>query len=145
MVEQAMPDLPGLQPDVFLPVLVDHVIDPALLRPPRLAARHLRPGQVLQLQGDVLKDVPHPRPFPHPLDEPPGVTEGTPVVVERRNRGDETVDESVDLVGRTVFQLADVGGQENDGHPCPHVGSAEDLCLTDLQHHDRPFSLRLPC
>ena len=65
VVEQAHGQLAGGEADVFLLVLEDDVVDAALAGAARLAAGDLGAGQVLQLQRDVLEDVPHPGALAH--------------------------------------------------------------------------------
>ena len=83
----------GLEPDRLLAVLVDAVV---LARPtgrPRLAVTDVGPGQVLELERDVLGDVADPCPLAQPGDEAAAPPERAGVVLERRQQRDQRVGE----------------------------------------------------
>ncbi len=82
-----------LQPDGLLAVLVDAVVLADRPRRPRLAVADVGPGQVLELERDVLGDVAHPRPVAQPGDEAAAPAERTGVVLERRQQRDERIGE----------------------------------------------------
>ena len=135
VVEEAHGELAGGDADVFLGVGVDDVVDAALAGAARLAAGDLGAGQVLQLQGDVLDDVPHPGAFAHALQEPARLADGAVVLVETGQQLGEVLVEAGDLVGRPLLQLADVDLQQDGRHAGPDVGPAEDGGIADLQRH----------
>ncbi len=83
----------GLQPDGLLAVLVDAVVLADRPGRPRLAVADVGPGQVLELERDVLGDVAHPRPVAQPGDEAAAPAERAGVVLERRQQRDERIGE----------------------------------------------------
>ena len=141
VVQEAAGQLAGGEPDVLLSVLEDDVVDAALARTAGLAARHLRPGQVLQLEGDVLEHVPHPGSLAHPLEEAAAMPEGAPVVVKGGDQIGQALEEPWDVVRRAALELADVEEEMNDRHARPDTRAAVDPRLTDLQHRTNPY----PC
>jgi hypothetical protein len=87
-VQQAHTCLAGSHAEVSLAVLVDDVVDTALVRRARQTAAALRAGQRLQLERDVLQHVPHPGAFAHALDEPAQASQRAVVLVEGRHQAD---------------------------------------------------------
>ena len=83
-----------------------------------LAEGHRLAGDVLQLDGDVLEDVPHPGALVlgQPPDEPAGLAVGAAVLLQPRQRGDEAVVERrPELPGGPLLQLAEVHVEPDDG------------------------------
>ena len=72
VVDETYGKLAGGKTDVFLGVGVDNVVDARLGRATGLASRHLDAGQVLQLEGNVLDDVPGQVPSRRRSRNPPG-------------------------------------------------------------------------
>ena len=98
----------GLDPDVLLAELVDDVVLAVRAGRPGLAVADVGPGQVLELERDVLGDVTGPRPLAQPGDEAAAPAERAGVVLERRQQLDEAVDEAGDLVRRELLEDAEV-------------------------------------
>ena len=135
VVEEAHGQRAGGDADVFLGVGVDDVVDAALAGAARLAAGDLGAGQVLQLEGDVLDDVPHPGAFAHALQEAARLADGAVVLVEAGQQLGEVLVEAGDLVGRPLLQLADVDFEQDGRHAGPDIGAPEDSGVADLQRH----------
>ena len=66
VVDEADGHLAGLEADLLLAVLVDAVVLADLTRRPGLAVAHVSAREVLELERDVLGDVPGPRPLAKP-------------------------------------------------------------------------------
>jgi hypothetical protein len=110
---------PGLQPDRLLAVLEDAVVLAGLAGRARLAVADVGPGEVLELERDVLGDVAGPRPVAQPRDEPAAPPERAGVVLERRQQGDERVGEARDRVRRVLLEDAEVDQQRMTGSRAP--------------------------
>ncbi len=138
MVEETHAEFAGGEPDILLLVAVDDAVDAALAGAAGLAARDLGAGEILKFEGDVLKDVTHPGPLPHPLKETAGAAEGAAVVVERREKLGQVLVKTGDLVGWAVFEFANVDNHQDHGHPRPDVGAAVDSGVPHLDHRVPP-------
>jgi hypothetical protein len=95
------------------------------------------PGQVLELERDVLGDMAHPRPVAQPGDEAAATTERTGMVLEGRQEGDQRIGEVRDLVGRVVLQHAEVDEKPDDRLTGPVVRSAQHARLEDPKGRSR--------
>ena len=95
------------------------------------------PGEVLELEGDVLGDVAGPGAVTQPGDEPAAAAQRAGVVLERRQERDERVGEARDLVGREVLEHAEVDEQADDRLARPVVRAAQDAGLEDAQRGQR--------
>ena len=131
VVDEADGRLAGLDADLFLAVLEDHVVPAVLAGAAGLAVADVRAGEVLELERDVLRDVPDPRALAEPRDEPAAPAERAGVVLERRQHADQRVDEARDLVARELLEHAEVDDLPDDGLAGPVVGAAEDARLED--------------
>src|SRR5262245_17912606 len=125
-MEQGDAELAGLQPDVLLLVLIGDVIAPFDARAARLPERHRLTGHVLQLDRDVLEDVPHPRSLvlPKAPDEPAGLAVGAAVLVKPRQRRDQPVDERrAEPGGGPLLERAEIELEPDDGEVGVQVGA----------------------
>ena len=73
---------PGLDPDLLLAVLEDHVVAAVLAGAAGLAVADVGAGEVLELERDVLRHVAGPGPLAEPRDEAAAPAEGAGVVLE---------------------------------------------------------------
>ena len=124
---------PGTDPDLLLAVLVDAVVEAGRPRGSGLAVADVGPGQVLELERDVLGDMTHPRPVAQPRHEAAPPPERTCVVLERRHQLDEGVGEVRDRVRGELLEYAEVDEHPDDRLACPVVRAAQDACLDDAQ------------
>ena len=69
--------LAGLDPDLLLAVLEDHVVAAVLAGAAGLAVADVGAGEVLELERDVLGDVPDPGALAEPRDEPAAPAEAS--------------------------------------------------------------------
>ena len=101
-------------PDIFLLVLEDDVVDAAFTGSAGFAARDLRAGEILQFEGDMLEHMTHPGSFAHALKE----SAGRPANNHGR-RAKESVQsffvETRNLIGGTVFKFANIGTKRIEG------------------------------
>ena len=74
----------------------------------RLADVHLRAGEALQLDRDVLRHVAQPRALLEPADEAAAAAERAGVVLERGQQADQRLVEARDPVARPLLELAQV-------------------------------------
>ena len=123
--------LAGLDPDLLLAVLEDHVVAAVLAGAARLAVADVGAGEVLELERDVLGHVPDPGALAKPRDEPAAPAERAGVVLERRQHPDQGVDEARDLVARELLEHAEVDDLADDRLARPVVGAAQDAGLDD--------------
>ena len=123
--------LAGLDPDLLLAVLEDHVVAAVLAGAAGLAVADVGAGEVLELERDVLRHVPDPGALAEPRDEPAAPPERAGVVLERRQHADQRVDEARDLVARELLEHAEVDDLADDRLARPVVGAAEDARLED--------------
>jgi hypothetical protein len=128
VVQEAASQPTGGQPDVLLEVRIDDVVDAPLAGRAGLAAGHLGPGQVLQLERDVLQDVAHPGPLAQPLEEAAGAAERAAVVVEGRDELDQALGEAGDRIGRPILKLPEVDDQVDDRHPAKRSARGTPWC-----------------
>ena len=133
MVDEGDGDLAGLDADLLLAVLIDHVVLAVRPCPARLAVANVRAREVLQLEGDVLGDVPRPRSLAKTGDEPAAAAERAGVLFEGWQQLDESVAEAGDQVRRVVLERPEVDEHPDDGLAGPVVGAAEDAGLDDPQ------------
>jgi len=82
--EQAHPELTGRNAFVALLVFVHNGVDTRRPGAASLAERDFLTGNILQLNGHMLEDVPEPRSlvFPHPPEKPSGHAVRTAVLCE---------------------------------------------------------------
>ncbi len=128
-VEQGDAQSAGLEADVLLLVLVEDVVPPVRAGAAGLAEGHRLAGHVLQLDGDMLEDVPHPGALvlTQPPDEPARLAVGAAVLVQPRQRLDETVDEGrPELGGRPRLERAEVHLETDDGEVGVQAGADVD-------------------
>ena len=94
VVDERDGELAGLDADVLLAELVDDVV--LAVRPggPGLAVADVGPGEVLELEGDVLGDVADPGPLLEPGHEAAAPAERAGVVLERWHQLDQPVGEA---------------------------------------------------
>ena len=133
VVDESDGDPAGLETDLLLAVLVDHVVAP--LGPGRagLAVARLGAGEVLELECEVLGDVSHPRPLAQAADEATPPPERAGVVLERRHHPDKRIGEVRDRVAGPAFEVAEVDEHAHDRLGRPVVRAAEDAALEDPQ------------
>ena len=81
----------GLETDRLLAVLEDAVVLAGLAGRAGLAVAHVRAGEVLELERDVLGDVADPGALAQAGDEPAATAERAGVVLERRQQRDQRV------------------------------------------------------
>ena len=94
---------------------------------------HVRAGEVLELEGDVLGHVAGPGPVAQPGEEAAAAPEGAGVVLEARQRLDQGLDEARDPVARELLEHAEVHDLADHGLLCPVVRAAQDAGLEDAQ------------
>ena len=123
----------GLQPDRLLSVFEDAVVLPDRAGRARLAVAHIGTGQVLELERDVLGDVPHPGPLAEPGDEAATTAERAGVILERRQQRDQRVGEVRQRVRRVPLEHAEVDEQADDRLARPVVRAAQHARLDDPQ------------
>ena len=87
---------------------VNDVVDSATAGRPGSPETNRAPGEILQLERDVLHDMTHPRPQLQPREKSATHTLGTSVLDERRNHRLQSVDESGNRVRRKVLELSEV-------------------------------------
>ena len=133
VIDEGHGDLAGLDPDGLLAELVDHVVAAGLARAARLAVADVRPGKVLELEGDVLGDVAGPRPFAKSGDEAATAAEAAGVVFEAGEEVDERLGEARDLVAWELLEDPEVDQHPDDGLASPVVRSAQDPGFEDPQ------------
>ncbi|MDZ7748399.1 MAG: hypothetical protein U5K43_05785 [Halofilum sp. (in: g-proteobacteria)] len=112
LVEQALDQLDGLAPRReaagLVTVAVADVVDAGLVRVDGLAVADGEPDQVLQLDRDVLDDVPRPGAALDPLEEAAGPAHRAAMIMQRRDQLLEALDDAWDGVARLVLELPDV-------------------------------------
>ena len=91
------------------------------------------PGEVLELERDVLGDVAHPRAVTKPRDEPAAAAQAAGMVLEAGQQSDEGVGEARDLVRREVLEDPEVDDHPDDRLAGPVVRAAKDAGLDDLE------------
>ena len=79
-------------------------------------------GQVLQLDGDVLRDVAHPRALLEPRDEAAAPAERAGVVLQAGQQREERRVEARDGVGRELLEHAQVDEHADDRRARPELG-----------------------
>ena len=84
MIEEPDGELAGRQPDLLLVVAVDHVVIAGRARPAGLASGRGRTGLALQLERDMLGDVPLPGAVAEALDEAARTVERAAMVMKTR-------------------------------------------------------------
>ena len=119
VVDKTHGELAGGKTDVFLGVGVDNVVDAGFVRAAGLAPGHLDAGKVLQLEGNVLDDVPGQGSLSQPLQKSSRMAKRALVVVEGRYQLGQSLVEPRDRVRRPVLELADVERQVDDRRPRP--------------------------
>ena len=142
VVDEGDGDLAGLDPDGLLAELVDHVVVAVLAGAPGLAVADVGPGEVLELEGDVLGDVAGPRAFSQAGDEAAAPTEAAGVVLEARQEADEGVGEARDLVAWEILEDAEVDDHPDDRLAGPVVRAAEDSRFDDPEGRLRAAAVR---
>ena len=147
VVDQPDGGLAGLDADLLLAVLEDHVVPAVLAGAAGLAVADVGAGEVLELERDVLRHVPDPGAVAEARDEPAAPAEGAGVVLERRQHLDQRVDEARDLVARELLEHAEVDDLADDRLARPVVGAAQDPGLEDPQRRARGAGRRSrrPC
>ena len=133
VIEEPDGELAGRQPDLLLVVAVDHVVIAG-----RACAAGLAPGRggtrlALELERDMLGDVPHPGAIAEALDEAARVVERAPVVVKTRQEIDQCVIEGRYGVRGPVLEGTEVDEQADRRVVRPVVGAAQHLALEDLE------------
>src|SRR5712691_10619958 len=98
MVDDADGQPTRFDADALLDVAVDHVVLAFGPRPSRLAPVDLRAGLPLQLQGDVLGDVPDPRPFAQAGQEATGPSQRAGMVLQAREPVEQALGEALQAV-----------------------------------------------
>src|SRR5207248_1224606 len=133
VIEEPNSELAGRQPDLLLVVAVDHVVIAG-----RACAAGLAPGRgrtrlALELERDMLGDVPHPGSVAEALDEAARAVERAPVVVKTRQEIDQCVIEGRYGVRGPVLEGTEVDEQADRRVVRPVVGAAQHLALEDLE------------
>ena len=141
VADDAQREIPRRQAHRLLDVAVDDVVLP--LRQPlaaRLAEGDRRAGEHLQLDGDVLQDVPHPGPLVlfHPPHEAAVLAVGAAVLAEGGDHLQQAVGEPRQLDRGKILQLLEIHPQADDGPEGVEVGTAIDPGLQDF--HDAMVS-----
>ncbi len=133
VVDEADGELPRLDPHLLLAVLVDHVVATVLAGSSGLALAHVRAGQVLELERDVLRHVAGPGALPEARDEPAAAAQAAGVVLERGQHLDQRVHEAGDRVGGELLQDAQVHDLADHRRPHPVAGASQDAGLQDAK------------
>ena len=133
VIDEPDGDAPCGQPDLLLPVPVDHVVAPGRARSSGLSPVDLRAGLSLQLDRDVLGDVPGPRAFDQPFAEPSGVPARAGMLAHAREDREQFVGETVDRVRRPVLEGAQIDEQLDRRLVGVVVGPSVDLRMDDRE------------
>ena len=134
VVDDAHGELAGGSADALLEVGVDDVVAPLLaLDSARLAAAHVVPGLLLQLQREVLGDVAEPGALVEALDEAALLATRARVVLQAGEEFDEAIREAGDRVRRVVLEHAEIDDEVDRGVVGPHVRAAVDARADDAQ------------
>ena len=122
----------ALDGERLLLVLDDHLVDAAGVGLAGPAVADRRTGECLQLERDVLENVPHPRPTPKPLEEAAALADRAAVLDHARQPGHEPVVEAGERVGGEFLEPADVDPGFEAGETGPLVGATQNLERLDL-------------
>ncbi len=125
--------LAGGNPDGLLAVLEDDVVLALGTCRTGLAVVDRRAGEVLELQRDVLGDVPDPRAVLESRDETAAAVQRAGVVLEGGHPRDQAIDEPRNLGRRELFEHSEIDQHLHDRLARPVVGASEDACVEDLQ------------
>src|SRR4029453_8468916 len=90
VIEQPDTEFTRGDSDIFLLIREDDVVDASLAGCPRFATPDLSAREILELQRHVLEHMPHPCTFSHPPQKSAGFSDGTSMIVERRNQFRQT-------------------------------------------------------
>jgi hypothetical protein len=131
VIDEPDGDAPGGQPDLLLPIPVDHVVAPRRARSSGLSPVDLRAGLSLQLDRDVLGDVPGPRAFDQPFAEPSSVPARAGVLAHAREHREQFLGETLDRVRRPVLEGAQIDEQLDRRFVGVVVGPSVDLRVDD--------------
>jgi hypothetical protein len=128
-----------VQPHGFLDVAEHHVVHAVLAGAARASETGVHAGQRLDLQGDVLNDVPHPGTALHPLKEAPLVFLAAAVGVQRRQQLLHAPIEAGDLVRGAFLHVLNVQPHHHQlvAFHRPVVGATHGLQFKDP--HRRGF------
>ena len=131
---------PGVEADRLLLVGVHHVVDAGLaLHRARLAALHLRPGEPLELDRDVLRNVAEPGAVAQPPREPARLLVAAAMILQRRQQRQQPLRELRQLVGGEALQRAEVHLHADHRYVAVEVRAA---IGAPLQHPHRPRGRR---
>ena len=133
VVHEGHGDPAGLDPDRLLAVLVDHVVAAVSARRARLAVADVGPGQVLELERDVLGDVADPRALAQAGDEAAPPAQRAGVVLEAGQQPDQGIDEAGDRIAGELLEVAQVDEHPHDRLARPVVRAAQDPRLDDRE------------
>ncbi len=140
VVDQADGHPPGLQSDLLLAVLVDAVVLADRTGGARLAVANVGPGEVLELERDVLGNVARPRSVAQARDEATPATERAGVVLEGGQERHQRVREVGQLVGRVLLEHAEIDQQPDDRFAGPVIRPTQDPGLEDPEGRSRTAS-----
>jgi hypothetical protein len=135
MADQPQREIAGGEADRLLDVAVDHVIVAARqILAARLAERHRRAHQSLQLDRDVLQHMAEPGAavLVHPPHETARLAIGTGVLLQGGDEDEKAVREAGEPDGRIVFQLLQIHRQADRRPERILVGTAIDPGFENL-------------
>ena len=134
VVDKTHGELAGGMTDVFLGVGVDNVVDAGFTCAAGLATGNFEAGKILQLESNVLDDVPSQGSLAEPLEKSSRMTERALVVVEGRYQLGQSLVEASDGIRRPGLELANIERQVDDRCPRPDVRTTIDFRSANLDH-----------
>ena len=134
VVDQANRQCAGSQAHALVGVAVDHVVPARLaLDHPGLTAALIVSGLLLQLQRDVLGDMPEPGAFAQPVDEATSDTPRAGVIPDPGKHLQELVGEAVNGVAGVALEHPEVDDEMDGGLIGPDIAAAVDAGFDDAQ------------
>ncbi len=125
------------QADRLVLVVEDDVVAPGIAGAAGLSASRVVPDLVLQLQGEVLGDVPHPGAFAQPLGEPALPATRAGVLPDSGQPVEQPVGEAGQQVGGVLLERPEVDDEVDRRGVGPHVRPAVDAGLEDPEVRGR--------
>ena len=133
VVDQAHGELAGGHADALLRVRVDDVVLPRLAGAAGLAAADLRARLALELERDVLGDMPDPGALVQPIGEAADAPGAARVLADAGQHLEQSLAEAGDRVRREVLEDPEVDDELDRRVVVPVVRAAEDPGLDDRQ------------
>src|SRR4029453_12915852 len=134
VINQPDGELTSGKPHRLVVVGVDYVVAAALaFYLPGLATADVVADGLLQLQRHMLGYVAHPGALREPLHEAASAAATTGVVHQARQPLEQCVGEARKLVGRKVFEHAEINNELDGGFVVPDIRTAEDPARDDLE------------